>query len=512
MNQKQVHLESSTVSIKQCLVALKRHACLVFLSSLLLAILGIVGVSMIPNVYRATTTILVDPQKIPERYVASTVTSDPNGRMNTLTQQVLSASRLQEIIDRDNLYLELRKKKSREEVLDYMREKTKIELKQSPEPEQGLSSFSISYEDKDRLLVATIANQLAASFIDWNLKVRQQQALGTTQFLSNELEQAKQSLEEQESQLAAFKMNHAGATPDQLNGNLQALSRLQADVQSNMDAISRLDQERILLIQIKPTEVRDTMTLTERERLLQEKHRLESERRNLKRQFTDTYPDVIAVTEQLNNTYARLATMPESNLDSTLSYDSNTQVRLTLIDKELQRHKQQQEAFQQQIRLYQGKGVSVPALETQLSELTRNYEVSRQNYQSLLDKTLSAGMSEELERKQQAERFTILDLAKSPEKPIRPKRLAIMAGAVVLALLIPAGVVLGAHLMNGSIKSEAELKELLPFKIQILGTIPPITSSADIRRGRITTIQTFAAAVIACIALAVFLLKTRPII
>ena len=210
--------------------------------------------------------------------------------------------------------------------------------------------------------------------------------------------------------------------------------------------------------------MRDTATFTERERLLQEKHRLEGERWNLKRQFTDTYPDVIAVTDQLNNTNTRLATMPESRINSTPPYDSNTQVRLALIDKELQRHKQQQEVFQQQIRSYQGKVESVPALETQLSELTRNYEVSRQNYQSLLDKTLSAGMSEELERKQQAERFTILDLAKSPEKPIRPKRLPIMAGAVVLAIPIPAGMVIGTHLMNGSIKSETELKEMLHSK------------------------------------------------
>jgi len=59
MNQRQVHLNSSTVSIKQCLMAIKQHLCLVSLSSILLASLGVVGVSLIPNVYRATTTILV---------------------------------------------------------------------------------------------------------------------------------------------------------------------------------------------------------------------------------------------------------------------------------------------------------------------------------------------------------------------------------------------------------------------------------------------------------------------
>jgi succinoglycan biosynthesis transport protein ExoP len=511
MNPSHMQQRNSSISTKQLLEALKRHVHRVLLSTLLLATFGIIGVSLLPNVYRATTTILVDPQKIPEKYVSSTITSDPNARMNTLTQQVLSASRLQEIIDKDNLYPELRRKKSREEVLDFMREKTKIELKQSPEPEQGLSSFSISYEDNDRSLVATIANHLASSFIDWNLKVRQQQALGTTQFLSSELQQAKESLEGQESQLEAFKMKHAGGTPDELNGNLQALSRLQAETQSNMDAISRLDQERILLTQVKSTDLQ-VAPLTERDRLVQEKRRLENERWNLKRQFTDTYPDVIAVTDQLKSLNARLATMPEPAKDSTDSYDPNTQVRLALIDKELQRRKQQLAELQQQMRSYQWKVDSVPVLETQLAELTRNYEVSRQNYQSLLDKTFSAGMSEELERKQQAERFTVLDPARTPEKPVRPKRIPIMAGVLLAAFLIPAGVTIGIHLLSGSIKSEAEVREMLPFKIAILGTIPPIESKADLQRGRMITAQTVVVSLITCAALIIFLLKVRPIL
>jgi polysaccharide chain length determinant protein (PEP-CTERM system associated) len=431
--------------------------------------------------------------------------------MNTLTQQVLSSSRLQEIIDKDNLYPELRKKESREEVLDRMREKTKIELKQSPEPEQGLSSFSISYEDNDRMLVALITNQLASSFIDWNLKVRQQQALGTTQFLSSELQQAKEGLEEQESQLEAFKMKHVGATPDELNGNLQALSRLQAETQSNMDAISRLDQERILLTQVKSMEIQ-AAPLTERERLLQEKRRLENERWNLKRQFTDTYPDVIAVNEQLKNVEARLVTTPSPAKDSAESYDSNTHVRLALIDKELQRHKQHLAELNQQMQTYQWKVDSVPVLETQLVKLTRNYESSKQNYQSLLDKRFSAGMSEELEREQQAERFTVLDPAKTPEKPVRPKRLPIMAGLLVAAFLIPAGIVISFHFLSGSIKSEVEVKEMLPRKIRVLGTIPPITSRADLLRKRTIAIQTFVVSVIACMALVIFLLKVRPIL
>ena len=488
----------------------RAHGDVIVLSSVLLLSAGIVGTSLLPNVYRATTTILVDPQKIPEKYVSSTVTSDPNARMNTLTQQVLSASRLQEIIDKDNLYPELRARKSREEVLDFMREKTKIELKQSPEPEQGLSSFSIAYEDRDRLLVAKITNQLASSFINWNLRVREQQALGTTHFLSGELQQAKESLEEQEGRLEAFKMKHVGATPDELDGNLQALSRVQAGIQANEDAISRLDQERILIGRPKAPES-SSATLSERDRLQIEKRRVESERWALKRQFTDSYPDVVAANQQLSILNARLAALPSSGEDS-VSQDPDTEIRVALIDKEVRRRQQQLAELQQQIRSYQGKVDSVPVLETQLADLNRNYQVSRQNYQSLLEKTFSAGMSEELERTQQAERFTVLDPARTPEKPVRPKRLPIMAGVVLAALLLPAGTVILLQMLSGAVRSDVEVREMLSFGVPLLVTIPPILSKAAVQRSRWRRVQTIVFSLAACFALAVFLFKVRPIL
>jgi uncharacterized protein involved in exopolysaccharide biosynthesis len=224
----------------------------------------------------------------------------------------------------------------------------------------------------------------------------------------------------------------------------------------------------------------------------------------------DTYPDVVTVKEQLKNVNTRLSAMPEPAANSADAYDPATQVRLGLIAKEIDRHNKQIASLQAQIGGYQNKVQSVPVLETQLAELTRNYETSRQNYQSLLDKRLSAGMSEDLERKQQSERFMVLDPARTPEKPVSPKRLPLMAGAVVLAVLLSAGVTIGLNLLRGTVGSEAELRSVLPAKIPILGTIPPITSQADLQRDRYLTVRTVVVSLIACVALLAFLLKVRP--
>ena len=510
MNQRQRTNNDPMSTVRYCVHVLRKRGHWVFLLGLLLAVAGIVAVSLIPNQYKATTTILVDPQKIPERYVTSTITTDLNAHMSTLTQQVLSATRLQEVIDDEHLYPDLRGRKSREQLLDYMRSKIKIDLKQASE--QGISSFSISYIDKDRWQVASVANRLASRFIDWNLRNRQQQATVTTQFLSNELQQAKNSLEEQESALQAFRMQHIGSTPDQLSVNVQTISRLQSDVQANVDAISRLDEERILLTQQRRVDTRDPSALNERDRLLQERSRLENELLNLRRQYTDTYPDVVNDEAQLKSVNARMTNMPEPPNGSLAMYDSATQMRLGLIDKQMERHKQQIGSLQQQIGAYQGKVQSVPVLETRLAELTRNYETSRQNYQSLLDKRLSAGMSEDLEKKQQSESFTVLDPASTPERPFEPKRLPLMGAAVLVAILLSFGSTIGFALLKGAVRSEAEVQALLPAKVRILVTVPPITSKADMLRSRLIRVEVVFASVLACAGLILFFMRVRPIL
>ena len=358
--------------------------------------------------------------------------------------------------------------------------------------------------------MAKIANDLASSFIDWNLQVRQNQAVGTTQFLSTELNQAKHSLEEQEAQLEAFKMRHVGATPDQLDANLQTIARLQSQMQANADAISRLDEERIMLTQVRATPQTDPAPLTEADRLRQERHRLENELWALRREYTDTYPDVVLVKSQLDKIKARMVAEGIGN-ETSESYDPVTRTRLKVITTELERHKAEQADLQRQVASYQAKVDTVPVLETQLTELTRNYETSRQNYQSLLDKTLSAGMSQDLERRQQAEHFVILDPARTPERPVRPNRLMMVAGNVALSLLLSVGGVIASSVLLGRIETEGQLGALLPGKVTIIGTVPEILSLDDQRRRRIALLQTIALSAAACIAVVTFLHKMRAI-
>jgi len=147
-------------------------------------------IAKLPSEYEAITTILVDPRNIPEKDVSAAVNSDPSARLNTITQQALSRTRLQEIIDKLNLYQERRKSASSEELIEGMRHDIRIQVKQGSGAE--LSTFTLTYQGKEPKLVAAVANELANSFIQWNINSRQQQVSGTNDFFSSELGAAKQ--------------------------------------------------------------------------------------------------------------------------------------------------------------------------------------------------------------------------------------------------------------------------------------------------------------------------------
>jgi len=455
----------------------------IFLGTVILSLVGFAIVLLMPDRYKATTTILVDPQKVSEKYVSPTVNSDPGQRLTTITQQVLSTTRLQQIIDDMHLYPELRGKISREELIDLMRKDITITVKQGSS--SGLSAFTIEYEGRQRQQVAQVANQLAASFIEWNVKSREQQSQDTTEFLDAQLKEAKQNLEQQEARLSAFKMRHLGEMPEQQAANMQALTQLQTQFQANADALNRLEVERTLLsrgLESPNTgEVKAAPVLTERAKLEDERRKLRAHLQDLQNRYTSAHPEVVDTASQLQRVEDRLKILPPDPVVAVAQDNTAVTVRLQLLDRESKRLTQEQERITGQMASYRSKVDAVPVREQEMAELNRNYSVSKDHYQSLLDKTFSAGMAADLEKKQQAEHFTILDLAQVPEKPFKPKRGLMFIGAFLGALAMSLGLAYLADMMNSSVKFERELKAMLPANVPLLAVVPQLQSAADRR-------------------------------
>jgi polysaccharide chain length determinant protein (PEP-CTERM system associated) len=486
----------------------------IFLGTVLFSLAGFTFVLLLPDRYKATTTILVDPQKVSEKYVSPTVNSDPGQRLSTITQQVLSATRLQQIIDDMQLYPDLRGKISREELIELMRKDITITVKQGSSA--GLSAFTIEYEGRQRQQVAQVANQLAASFIEWNVKSREQQAQDTTEFLAAQLKEAKENLEQQEARLSAFKMRHLGEMPEQQPANMQALSQLQGQFQANAEALNRLEVERTLLsrgLESSNTGTDKTVpVLTERGRLEVERRQLKSQLQDLQNRYTSAHPEVVDVAARLQRVETRLKSLPPDPPIVVEQDNTAVTVRLQLLDRESKRLTEDQNRITGQMASYRTKVDAVPVREQEMAELNRNYSVSKDHYQSLLDKTFSAGMAADLEKKQQAEHFTILDLAQVPEKPFKPKRGLMLLGALLAALATSLGLAYLKDMLNGTVKFERELKSMLPANVPLLAVVPQLQAAADRRSAVRFAVIAVVISLIGCALEAGLFLKLHPIL
>jgi len=488
----------------------------IFLGTVLFSLAGFTFVLLMPDHYKATTTILVDPQKVPEKYVSPTVSSDPGQRLTTITQQVLSSTRLQQIIDDMQLYPELRGKMSREEIIDMMRKDITITVKQGSA--SGLSAFTIEYEGRRREMVAQVANQLAASFIEWNVKSREQQSQDTADFLDSQLKDAKHNLEEQEAKVSAFKMRHLGEMPEQQTGNLQALSQLQTQFQANVEALNRLEVERTLLSRgLESSNSGSTVIpaapITERAKLEAERAQLKSQLQDLQNRYTSAHPEVVDASSRLRHVEDRLKALPPDPPVVAAAPDNTAvTVRMQLLERESKRLNDDQKRITGQMAAYRTKVDAEPVVEQQMAELNRNYSVSKDHYQSLLDKTFSASMAADLERKQQAEHFTILDLAQVPEKPFKPKRSLMLLAVFVGALALSMSLAYLKDLLNGTLKIERELKALLPASVPLLAAVPRLEAASDRRRSVTFAVVAVLITLVGCALEAGLYIKLHPIL
>lgn len=471
-----------SVRIPMLFGALKYHLRLILIVLVVVFVGSAVYIERMPDVYRAQTQILVNPQRVSDKYVSSAVSMGANERLNTLSQQILSSSRLETIMEEFGLFPQLRGKVSREELIERMRKNIGIELKHNSD---GLSAFTLSYSGDSAKEVATVANKLADSFITWNLHDREQEAQGTTAFLANELTTTKSQLDSLEEQLRVYKMKHLGELPDQLQANMQTLSRLQVELQSNAEAQSRLDHEALLAATIAPetTSHSSGIAPSPRQRLISERQAAQADLADLRKHYTDSFPDVVKKQSEIQALNERIAATPPDVDTTAIASDSQptSNPQLQLIRRDRVRLVNEQRNIQMEINRYQAKVDSVPVREQEIAQLLRDYDTARDHYRSLLEKNYSAQMAAQLEHQQQGGSFTMLDYARVPDAPAGPKRMPLIIGAFFFALITGMGTAFVCEMMDSTIKSELELRDCLPGT-PLLGITPSMEQTRGIRR------------------------------
>jgi succinoglycan biosynthesis transport protein ExoP len=502
---------------------------LIILTWVSLCLVSAAVVFTLPSIYRAEAVILVDGQKIPERYVASTVNADVQDRLATITQQILATSRLQKIISTFHLYDRDKARMPQEEIIEMMRQDTKIT------PEKGWSqdrtgAFKVAYQGTDPAIAAEVANQIANLFIEENLRTRETHAEGTSEFLEEQLQQAKKTLDKLEVQFTAYKLQHRGELPEQENSLAASLSRLQIELEGNQEAFNRAEQSKALLTS-SLSMAESTAKVLERTLALHEaagersrpgaddpnapkdSAALQAQLDVLKSQYTDEHPDVIRLKKMLAQTRlqekkdrqeraAAAAAVPDGNAgaDAALSPEllqqreriASLKTELALATQEIQTRNTERQDILNKIAAYQSRMDRLPVREQEMTGISRDYEIAKANYKSLLDKRIAADMATDLERRQKGERFTMIDPARPPAKPSSPDRPRWMAMGCSLGLFLAIFAGWAREFRRNVLLGEWEL----PSGVAILGRVSAISQPYKIARGEGRAALVAAAAII----------------
>jgi polysaccharide chain length determinant protein (PEP-CTERM system associated) len=505
----------------------------------------------LPNIFTSETLILVDPQRVPEAYVKPTVTGDIRNRLGTLSQQILSATRLQKIIDTLNLYPSERKTMAREDVIAKMRLDIGVSVVSDFGASQDLQAFRISYSGREPQLVAQVANQLASLFIEENLKAREQQATGTTEFLASQLAETRKTLEEQEAKLKDFKLQHIGEMPEQQTADLQILGQLQAQLQSENDTLGRAQQQKSYLqslaastapvVDLDDGQVPNAPNAnspaqpasapkpaTPPSPLVAERARLAA---MLERGYTDQHPDVqklkrqIRADEEKESKEAAAAEAarevaappappvpPPPARPPVRPAPINTpnpvvMSQLAAVDEEIAKHKQEQQRLTKLVGSYQTKLEAIPLREQQITDLARDYEISKTHYSQLLEKQLSAETATQLEVRQKGEKFSVLDPAQAAERPSKPNRLLLNAAGSASGLALGFIFALATEFLGLSVTGPEQVTEATG--LPVFEIIPIIETGTDRRQRKRRLVLTMVSGVVITVAVSVAVLIYR---
>lgn len=458
------------------------------------------------DVYRSSTVILIEQQKIPENYVPSVVGGTAAGRLSTITQQVLSRTNLQKVIDEFHLFPDIIKNSGYEPVVKNLRKNITLDTKGS---RGQLESFTLSFAHQDPMMAMTVTAKLASQYMNENIKIREQFIEGATEFLEQELGIAEQALNEKEKALSEFKLQYAGELPGQLETNLRTLDRLQKEASSIHESING-SNTRLQLLQ---KSIRDyeamAGTLMEfsyapmqsvagpmpgplmRSRpLINRIEELKRELIKLSGEFTDAYPDVISLKTQIKNLEKELALeaeeSPQENSsvleeDETLEFGAGD---LPIFDPYLAELNNARDELKTQLGMmrarlkkiaelmgnYQRRIDQTPTREQALLVLQRDYSNMQASYQNLHGKRLSAKIAENLDKRQKGERFRILDPANLPRKPEGFPRFFMVLGGVVAGAGLGFGIVFLLDMVSPTFRRSEDAEVCLG--VSVLATIP----------------------------------------
>jgi polysaccharide chain length determinant protein (PEP-CTERM system associated) len=459
----------------------------------LITVLTVVGAPLaygvarlLPNRYKSQTLVLIEPPTVPTDFVRPVISTEINERLASMQEEILSRTRLEPIIHQYGLYSGEVNRLPPDALVARLQKDIEITPVQ-PMAEtraQELPGFHIIVTLDNPQTAQEVCSAITHMFIEESIRLRQQRSEDTTQFLAQQLVDAKAKLDEQDSKLAAFKSHYIGSLPDEEQGNLNLLMGLTSQLDAATQALARAQQDKSFSESMLAQQVgawQAAQSGTNPETMDMQLTVLQTQLANLEARYTDDYPDVAKTKNAIAALQKKIADSDSSKVSSegkpskTASEPAQiAQLRAEIhtTDQVIAEKTREQIKIQQAIKVYQDRVQSSPAVEQQYTEMTRDYKTALEFYNDLLKKRDESAMATDLERHQEGEQFKILDPANLPDQPSFPNRPAFTLGGLAGGLALGIGIAFILESRDTSFRTERDVE--FSLKLPVLAMIPAI--------------------------------------
>ena len=421
-------------------------------------------VASLPDIYSSTATVMVNQQLPQGDSGGGPGGQGQDSRLDAVSEEVLSRDRLLALIDRFNLYPEVRKSASEDALLTRMRQDIQLERKSGPQQwgQDPTFAFTLSYQGWSPKLVAQVTNALADSYVDQNNRMRSQLATTTLATLQSQLTDIKHKLDTQSQRINAFRAAHVGELPEQQATSLAMLQQLDGQLHENAQSLGQTLQQRQSAATQKYSggQSDDVSDLPA----------LEDQLAALRSRYTDQYPDVVRLKQQI----AALKKLQDDRSASgpdTPDQDANP-------DNTIKSYQDEDSRLRTEIAGYQARLENMPVREQQLQSLMQGYAETQDVYSQLLKRYEETPLPQSPNGQ-----YRVLERAVSPTDPSGPNRLRLLLLCLVASLGLAAGLVFMLEQMDPTFHSVDELRAF--SRVPVLANIPQIITRQDVWRSRL---------------------------
>jgi len=492
------------LTIEDYKTILRRRMWLLIVPAVLFSI-GAYTVSLfLPARYMSETVVLVEAPAVSSELVRP-IGGDTNQRLATMREEILSRTRLQQIIEKFKLYQEDRGKNAMEELVGRLRTSIDVSAVRPMDRTNasGLPGFTIDVVAAHPQLAQQICTEITSMFLQQNVIISERKAEDTTDFINRQLQEAKSKLDDQDAKLADFQRHYSGALPDEAQTNFSLLTGLASQLDSVTQSLNRAQQDKLFLESALSQQVATaklSQTVGNPDALARQLSALQDQLAALRTRYMDDHPDVAKVKKDIAQLQQRLdeqaanAQAASETDKSALSVDTAQaqQLRAQLHQIEVGIHERMAEQLrlQQQIGRVQAKLELTPGVAQQYKALTRDYQTALNIYTDLLKKQNDSEMSRDLLRRQQGEQFRVLDPPSLPQQPTFPNRRVFGFGGLVGGLGFGLAIAFLLEAQDTTLRTEKDVEHLLKLPtLAVIPAIKPVRVNGNIGSAKITPEQ-----------------------